>query len=388
MASSVADRPSCCNSLDCLEYAHKLKSSHIYPLCEGTCRAALQAGSAACLIYAHNNGAPLPLDTCTVAAALGHKDCLLYAHSHGCDLGSRSCAAAAENGNLECLEYAIKHSYLKPKIICWHAAQAENSDCLEYVHQQGFPWDARICEVAALHSRIPCLRYAHDHGCEWTRKTCIAAAKKGSLECLAYAHEQGCHWDANVLYVAAENGHFDSLEYAYANGCPFPVKNRFAHAAVRGGSLQCLTFVVNEMKCLWDPIGSEWKEAFTRGHCEMLEYIFLHGGVVCAKAYLHSCPELETHGNFNDVWRRRVGTDDRRVRCLLYLHCFYGMELPLVWHTDIGKLALGLLYMRQKAVLLCFQRAHAEHAFLQGLPSELVRQIVCDARLQPPGMAI
>lgn len=290
MASSVADRPSCCNSLDCLAYAHKLKSSHIYPLCEGTCRAALQAGSAACLIYAHNNGAPLPLDTCTVAAALGHKDCLLHAHSHGCDLGSRSCAAAAENGNLE--------------------------------------------------------------------------------------------------YVAAENGHFDSLEYAYANGCPFPVKNRFAHAAVRGGSLQCLTFVVNEMKCLWDPIVSEWKEAFTRGHCEMLEYIFLHGGVVCAKAYLHSCPELETHGNFNDVWRRRVGTDDRRVRCLLYLHCFYGMELPLVWHTDIGKLALGLLYMRRKAVLLCFQRAHAEHAFLQGLPSELVRQIVCDARLQPPGMAI
>ncbi len=71
--------------------------------------AAAQAGSLACLRYAHERGTPWPADTCWAAARAGSLACLRYAHEHGALWDRQTCWTAARAGSLECLRYAREH---------------------------------------------------------------------------------------------------------------------------------------------------------------------------------------------------------------------------------------------------------------------------------------
>ena len=63
----------------------------------------LQAGSLACLHYAHEHGCPWDEHTCEYAAEIGALDCLSYAHEHGCPWDVNTVAAAANKEVLSAL---------------------------------------------------------------------------------------------------------------------------------------------------------------------------------------------------------------------------------------------------------------------------------------------
>lgn len=380
-------------SAEALMYMHDLTG---LPWDAVTSKSAAQVGSIACLKYLHASGCPWDERTCSSAARGGSLECLVYARDHGCPWDVDTCANAARAGSLECLTYAHEHGCPWDHITCNRTAVARSVACLRYAHEQGCPWNQETIRLAALSNSLECLKYAHENGCPWDILTTVMTALEGNLECLAYAHEHGCPLDARTLFSAATHGKFDCLVYAHENGCPYNQSPSpedgpmLTVAATYGRSMQCLVYVREVMGCAWDILAWESKTAFDLGQCDMLEYIHTHGGVWCPQIDL-MCPNGTLEHWLSIKTEKDVGA---RAECLLYMHCIGGSELPAVWDTEVGKAMLGMLEARRAAVLLCFQasanaggRAESQNAALavmRSVPEDLIRQILCAAKLQSP----
>lgn len=347
------------DSIDCLSYAHCSGCPWHASVCSG----AAAAGSMACLVYAHKHGCVWDWETCEAAADRGHLDCLVYAHTHGCQWDERTCSAAAFDGNIETLAYAFENGCRWDAYTCSAAAYAGSMECLVYAHELGCPWDAHTCERAAPNGDLQCLRYAHERGCCWDERTLYAAARVGDIKCLMYAHKQGCPYDD----AAAAQSRNRSLTFA---------------AVQREMSLPCLKYVCESIGCSWDARGTEWELAFREGRCDVLEYIHLHGGSWCREEEL-----LEMKEELHCVGVLFEG----RARCLLYMHCSGGCKLPPLRGTAVGERVLALMQERRAAVLLSFwaagraqagsRTADAAHAAMGMVPVDLIKQIICTAKL-------
>ncbi|BDA47218.1 probable ankyrin repeat protein L59 at C-terminar half [Coccomyxa sp. Obi] len=379
-------------SINSLSYAH----------CSGcpwewiVCSSAVRAGSMACLMYAHEHGCEWDRNTCAAAASKGSMTFLKYAHEHGCEWDSSTCAAAAEHGLLDCLVYARKHGCPWNEWTCRRAAGSGNLEILAYLHENGCPWDVSTCLVAAYVCSMECLVYAHEQGCPWDDTVCSAAAQGGSLQCLRYAHEHGCPWSESTLLAAAKAGDLECLMYAHKHGCHYdPAASRdssrrymdgLAFAALqRVISLPCLKYVHESMGCMWDPMGSEWMDAFRWGRCDVLKYIHRHGG--CFSSWktrdLLYVEESLKHGDSDELL-------DGKARCVMYMHRFGGYKLPPLKGTKVGE-RMAIMRQRTAAVLLSFRVAgraragncsnHAAHAAMAMVPADIIKKILCAANL-------
>lgn len=231
-------------------------------------------------------------------------------------------------------------------------------------------------------------------GCPWDGGVCAAAAGAGSLQCLHYAHEQGCPWSEYTFFAAARAGDLDCLMYAHENGCPYdPAARQYGLplVAVQGvaTSLPCLKYVHQSMGCAWDPKGSEWMHAFRDGRCDVLQCIHQLGGACWGE---------------NDIFKVRnqlhitAGSDgllEGRARCLLYMHWYGGCKLPL--HVSAKMRERVLMHKRMAAaVLLTFRAAgrarggsgaaDEAHAAMDMMPADLIKQIICTAKLLITGL--
>ncbi|BDA45271.1 hypothetical protein COCOBI_07-0580 [Coccomyxa sp. Obi] len=369
----------------------------------GTCAAAADAGSDACLSYAFCSGCPWRKDVCSNAAAEGSMACLVYAHKHGCEWDGYTCAAAALHGHLDCLVYARTHGCRWDEATCEEAAAGGNLKILAYAHENGCRWDKGTCAAAAYSDSLECLVYAHERGCPWEEDTCACAAEGQSLRCLRYAHEQGCRWNEGTLFGAARVCNLDCLMYAHTHGCPYdpaPALRGCAfgltvRAARRRGkmSLPCLKYIHESMGWGWDtnPEGTEWRYALWEGRLDVLEYIYLHGGVQYGEEGL-----IEQKGELDSTCPTSGDPDvpfDGKARCLLYMYCWGDCELPPLRGTKVGEQVLALMWERRAAVLLSFRAARraqaggrsadAAHAAMEMVPLDLIKEIMCLAKLLP-----
>ncbi|BDA49797.1 hypothetical protein COCOBI_14-4170 [Coccomyxa sp. Obi] len=350
-------------SVDCLGYAH----CSACPWDASVCSMAAAAGSLACLVYAHEHGCKWDWNTCAMAALYGHLDCLVYARAHGCEWDERTCSWAASSGNLEILTYAVDNGCRWDACTCSGAAFAGSMECLVYARELGCPWDADTCRNAAMGKRLQCLQYAHERGCCWNEDTLYAAAEVGDLDCLMYAHKHGC-------------------PYVDASAVQFREHGLTCAAVQKEMSLPCLKYVRESMNCSWDACGTEWKMAFREGRCDVLEYIHLHGGSWCKEEELLEMEdELDAGEYVHDDYV------DGKARCLLYMHCCGGCKLPDLRGTVVGERVLALMQERRAAVLMSFwaagraragsRTANAAHAAMEMVPTDLIKQIICAAKL-------
>ncbi|BDA47217.1 hypothetical protein COCOBI_10-0620 [Coccomyxa sp. Obi] len=145
-------------------------------------------------------------------------------------------------------------------------------------------------------------------------------------------------------------------------------------------SLLCLKYVHENMGCSWHEWGIEWKHAFLRAQHDVLEYIHLNGGKWCKEEELLKLDFVNS--------KRLIG---KRAQCLLYMHCCGGCKLPSLRGTKVGERVLALMQERRAAVLLSFWTAgrvragncavDAAHAAMDVMPAELIRQIICIAKV-------
>ncbi|BDA49798.1 hypothetical protein COCOBI_14-4180 [Coccomyxa sp. Obi] len=376
-------------SAEVLMYAHDVLG---LPWDAGTCAVAVGADSINCLSYAHCSGCSWDASVCSHAAMVGSLACLMYAHEHGCEWDWATCEAAAYYGHLDCLVYARTHGCEWDERTCSGAAFGGNIETLAYAFENGCDWDEATCCAAAYAGSIDCLVYAHERGCPWNGLTCERAAAHGHLQCLRYAHEQGCCWDQRTLYAAARAGDIDCLMYAHEHGCPYDnaaallhCKHGLTFEAVHGKmSLPCVKYVCENMGCSWNPWGTEWERALLEGRCDVLEYIHLHGGAWCGQEKLLG---MEEELRLWDLG----GSFEGRARCLLYMHCCGGCKLPPLRGIKVGERVLALMQEKRAAVLLSFQAAgraraggraaDAVHAAMAMVPTDLIKQIICTAKL-------
>ncbi len=124
-------------------------------------------------------------------------------------------------------------------------------------------------------------------------------------------------------------------------------------------------------------------------------------GVMCCSA---STSLVELAGGENDIFKVRnqlhitAGSDgllEGRARCLLYMHWYGGCKLPL--HVSAKMRERVLMHKRMAAaVLLTFRAAgrarggsgaaDEAHAAMDMMPADLIKQIICTAKLLITGL--
>ena len=76
------------------------------------------------------------------------------------------------------------------------------------------------CDYAAESGYIDILKYVLAHGCPFDELTCAMAARGGQLEILKFLrNELNCPWDYRTVFIAAAMGHLDVLKWTIANSC-------------------------------------------------------------------------------------------------------------------------------------------------------------------------
>jgi hypothetical protein len=86
----------------------------------------------------------------------------------------------------------------------------------------------------------------------WSEKTfCSEVARTNELELLKWAREEKkCKWGEWTINAAAGNGNIEMVKYCVANECPVNV--RACANAAKGGHLECLKYLREEVKAPWD----------------------------------------------------------------------------------------------------------------------------------------
>jgi len=106
----------------------------------------------------------------------------------------------------------------------------------------------------------------------WLHETtfCYEVAKTNKLELLKWAREEKkCEWDKETICEAAEQGNLEMVKYCVANECPID-EDACACAAING-HLECLKYLREEAKALWD--SGTASRAAQNGHLHILEYL-------------------------------------------------------------------------------------------------------------------
>lgn len=215
---------------------------------------AAKVGHLILLKYLHNVCFSWHKDTCREAAAGGHLDCLRFAHENDCPWGSNTVTGAVKNNHLECLEYALT---------------------------QGCRRKEAACDLAAKFGHLNALIMLRAHGVRCTAVTSFHAARCAETTYLQYLHENGCPWNERTPLRSVSNDSVNTLRYALEHGCPCN-EAKLLRAAVKRGSLACITYLVEERHCFVTD-QELFMLALFAGSIECMVYLINHG-CPCATA--------------------------------------------------------------------------------------------------------
>jgi len=180
----------------------------------------------------------------------------------------------------------------------------------------------------------------------WLHETtfCYEVAKTNKLELLKWAREEKkCEWDKETICEAAEQGNLEMVKYCVANECPID-EDACACAAING-HLECLKYLREEAKALWD--SGTASRAAQNGHLHILEYLVerkydqfneyacqwavICGHLDCLK-YLHETAKAPW--NSEAIHYAHKSNHPECVQYLLDNNC----PLPYGWRYEHGEL--------------------------------------------------
>jgi len=180
----------------------------------------------------------------------------------------------------------------------------------------------------------------------WLHETtfCYEVAKTNKLELLKWAREEKkCEWDKETICEAAEQGNLEMVKYCVANECPID-EDACACAAING-HLECLKYLREEAKALWD--SGTASRAAQNGHLHILEYLVerkydqfneyacqwavIYGHLDCLK-YLHETAKAPW--NSEAIHYAHKSNHPECVQYLLDNNC----PLPYGWRYEHGEL--------------------------------------------------
>ena len=179
-------------------------------------------------------------------------------------------------------------------------------------------------------------------GCE--KYFCRRVALTNKLELLKWIREEKkCDWNSLTIEAAAEQGNLEMVKYCVANRCP--IDCWACACAAKGGYLECLKYLHEEVKASWD-----WTTAAfvaLGGHLHILEYLVereydkfglqacsnaaMNGHLDCLK-FLHETAKAPL-----DSWAVYVAHENKHSECLQYL-LDNDCPLPSGWRYEHGTL--------------------------------------------------
>ena len=256
-----------------------------------------------------------------------------------------------EMTSISTLEIAWENSSLWPgwwseRSFCWSVARTNKLELLKWAREEKkCEWDTRAIEVAASQGNLEMVKYCVANLCPIYMSACANAARNGHLECLKYLHEEAkALWDSETAARAAQNGHLHILEYLVER------EYKYFHAdacrcAARNCHLDCLKFLHETAKAPWDWMTAKY--AAENGHLHILKYLierkydkFRADTCLCAAMNGHlDCLKFlhETAKAPWDSYTLQSAHDNNQSECLQYL-LDNDCPLPYGWRYEHGVL--------------------------------------------------
>ncbi len=242
-----------------------------YPWAENTCSSAAEGGHLEILKWARTNGCRWNYVTCLFAAEYGHLDILIWARSGAsgeiCDWNENVCELAAENGHFEVLKWARANGCPIYEEIYENAANGGNLEILQWlrdpmvalemsdvVHE----WPSGICDWAIMDSSrrktdaeiITMIKYIRREGGVWDEETCDVAMESGRIEVLRWLLDNGCPYYRDITHNACYFSNIKMIQWLLERFPESPLNDNACMAAVQGGQLHVLQWLVNQgLKC-------------------------------------------------------------------------------------------------------------------------------------------
>ena len=161
---------------------------------------------------------------------------------------------------------------LNEPMFCWRVARTNKLELLKWIREEKkCEWYRCTIDAAAEQGNLEMVKYCVANECSMNEWACAYAAKGGHLECLKYLHEEvKAPWDSTTAAWAAENGHLHILEYLVErNNNKY---NTLACAnAAENGHLDCLKFLHETAKAPWKERAVKY--AHVRKQYECLQYL-------------------------------------------------------------------------------------------------------------------
>ena len=183
-----------------------------------------------------------------------------------------------EMSSISTLEVAWEHKSLWPRWLedetnfCSQVALTNKLELLKWAREEKkCRWDWRTIDEAAYHGNLEMVKYCVANECPIDGWACNDAAENGQLECLKYLREEGkALWDSRTANCAAVNGHLHILEYLVER--EYDEYDEYAcWFAAMDGHLDCLKYLHKTAKAPWDD--DAVREARENDQPECVQYL-------------------------------------------------------------------------------------------------------------------
>jgi hypothetical protein len=130
--------------------------------------------------------------------------------------------------SISTLEIAWKNKSLWPgywkdeTLFCWKVAKTNKLELLKWIREEKqCKWNRFTIDAAVNQRNLEMVKYCVANECPADEWTCQFAARNGHLECLKYLREEAkALWNYEVLHFAHAKKHLECLRYAIEKKCP------------------------------------------------------------------------------------------------------------------------------------------------------------------------
>ena len=182
-----------------------------------------------------------------------------------------------EMSSISTLEFAWEHKSLwsgiwNERSFCSQVALTNKLELLKWAREEKkCRWDWRTIDEAAYHGNLEMVKYCVANECPIDGWACNDAAENGQLECLKYLREEGkALWDSRTANCAAVNGHLHILEYLVEREYDEYTYLACERAAMKG-HLDCLKYLHETAKAPWN--SRAVRVAHKNNHLECVQYL-------------------------------------------------------------------------------------------------------------------